>query len=80
VIPVRTEGPGLPSVKILPAVPERAVPGQDVRIKIEVAAPAGIKWIHLRYRHVNQKEDYQSVDMLPGGKAGLYEAHIPGSL
>ena len=29
----------------------------------ESRGPAGVKWIRLRYRHVNQKEDYQTADM-----------------
>jgi hypothetical protein len=79
VTPMPVGGPTLPSVKILPVEHGKVVPGEDIKIGARVVAPAGIKWIRLRYRHVNQKEDYQSVDMLPGGKADLYEARIPGS-
>jgi hypothetical protein len=78
VTPLQGEGPTLPSVKILPVEHGKAVPGEDIKIEAKVFARVGIKWVHLRYRHVNQKEDYQSVDMLPGGDAGLYEARIPG--
>ena len=78
VTPMQNRSLPLPSVSILPAPAERAVPGQDVRIQAKVVAPAGIKWIRLRYRHVNQKEDYQSADMLPSGNGGLYQAYIPG--
>lgn len=44
-----------------------------------VTAPAGVKWMRLRYRHVNQKEDYQTVPMTRNPSSGLYTAAIPGA-
>ena len=38
-----------------------------------------MKWIRLRYRHVNQKEDYRSAEMTLDTRAGVYTASIPDS-
>ena len=59
--------------------PAPAAPGQDYLVQVEVTAPNGLKWIRLRYRHVNQKEDYQTAEMTPGGRTGAYSATIPAS-
>jgi hypothetical protein len=77
-IPARDPNPKLP---VLTFVPSEAVaaPGRDFPIKAKVTAPAGIKWIRLRYRHVNQKEDYQSADMTLDPRAGVYTASIPAT-
>ena len=55
------------------------MPGQDFVVQVKVAAPAGVKWIRLRYRHVNQKEDYQTADMALDAQTGFYAASIPAS-
>ena len=55
------------------------MPGQDFAVQVKVTAPAGVKWIRLRYRHVNQKEDYQTADMALDAQTGLYAARIPAS-
>ena len=57
--------------------PAVAVPGQDFVVQVKVAAPAGVKWIRLRYRHVNQKEDYQTADMTLDARTGVYAGSIP---
>jgi hypothetical protein len=38
-----------------------------------------LKWIRLRYRHLNQHEDYETAEMTPDAKTGRYAAHIPGN-
>jgi hypothetical protein len=74
-IPTRpAEGP-VPVVVLRPASP--AVPGQDLVVRASVSSPAGVRWIHLRYRHLNQHEDYESVDMTRDAASGLYTARIP---
>ena len=56
-----------------------ATPGHDYIVKIKVTAPEGVKWIRLRYRHLNQKEDYQTAEMAIDSTSGAYAASIPAS-
>jgi hypothetical protein len=56
-----------------------AEPGRDFLVSAKVAAPAGVKWLRLRYRHVTQFEDYQSAEMTLDPKSGLYSARIPAA-
>ena len=78
-LPVRATKPSLPVVTFVPRQSQPATPGQDYPVQVKVAALAGVKWIHLRYRQVNQKENYQSVDMVLDAQTGLYKASIPAS-
>ncbi len=66
-----------PSVRLQPASSAR--PGHDFEVSAKVTAPAGIKWVRLRYRHVTQFEDYQSAEMTLDEQAGLYKGRIPAS-
>ncbi len=75
----RDANPQLPVVTFMQRPPAAAVPGQDYVVQVKVTAPAGVKWIHLRYRHVNQKEDYQTADMRLDTKNGFYVARVPAS-
>ena len=69
-----------PPVVTLPAASaEPAAPGSDLAVRATVTAPAGVRWIRLRYRHVNQKEDYQTLAMTQDGNTGAYTATIPGA-
>ena len=77
-IPAYDANPQWPVVTFEPDPPE-AVPGQDYVVQAKVTAPAGVKWIHLRYRHVNQKEDYQTADMLLDARTGSYAGNIPAA-
>jgi len=79
VIPVRDPQPKLPVVTFLKPGVAKAVSGEDFAVQARVAAPVGLKWIHLRYRHLNQTEDYQTAEMTLNAKTGLYSASIPGS-
>jgi hypothetical protein len=84
-----TGGPALeiPSLREIAAHPPAAElqsvaaasPGRDLEIRARVTAPAGVKWVRLRYRHVTQFEDYQAAEMEFDGAAGLYQAKIPAS-
>ena len=78
-IPARALHPRLPNVTFAGRTPVPAAPGQGYLVQVEVTAPNGLKWIRLRYRHVNQKEDYQTADMTPGARTGAYSATIPAS-
>ncbi|MHC4505470.1 MAG: hypothetical protein ACYTFI_19370, partial [Planctomycetota bacterium] len=50
--------------------------GKPLVIAATVRDPSGVKWVRLRYRSVTQYEDYRSLDMLPAGGAGRYEATV----
>jgi hypothetical protein len=78
-IPAREANPELPVVNFVQRPPALAVPGQDYVVQVKATTPAGVKWIRLRYRHVNQKEDYQTADMALDAATGFYAGIIPGS-
>ena len=42
-----------------------------------VRAPSGVKWVRLRYRSLNQHQDYRTLPMLPTGEKDQYRAAIP---
>lgn len=59
--------------------PVRTAPaGKPVVIAAEVRDPAGVKWVRLRYRSVNQHEDYRTLPMESTGVPNEYRAVIPG--
>ncbi|HMH23662.1 MAG TPA: hypothetical protein VK563_17870 [Puia sp.] len=60
-------------------VSPQARAGQPVRIAITVSAPAGIRWVRLYYRAVNQQLEYRDIGMKPTGKPGEYAASIPAA-
>jgi len=66
-----------PVAQLQPAAP--ASPGQDLEVAARITAPAGVKWVRLRYRHVTQYEDYQTVEMKPDPAGGLSRPRIPAS-
>ena len=51
---------------------------KPLTITAEVRDPAGVKWVRLRYRSVNQHQDYRTLPMLPTGEKDQYRAVIPG--
>ena len=56
-----------------------AEPGRDFPVFVRLSAPLGKGSVRLRYRHVNQTEDYLSADMTLDPKTGYYVSAIPGS-
>jgi len=54
-----------------------AAASRPLRIAAEVRDPSGVKWVRLRYRSVNQHEDYRTLPMLPTGQQDFYQAVIP---
>jgi hypothetical protein len=58
---------------------ERAVPGQPLRISVRASDASGVKWIQLRYRHLTQFEDYNTLRMEYDETKDLYTAEIPGA-
>jgi hypothetical protein len=51
--------------------------GQPLTVTAEVSDPEGVKWLRLRYRSVNQHQDYRTLPMLPTGESHEYRAVIP---
>jgi hypothetical protein len=51
--------------------------GKPLTITAEVRAPAGVKWVRLRYRGVNQQLDYQTLPLEPTGEKDQYKAVVP---
>ncbi len=70
------------SDRTLPVVghepPKNAAAGKPLTITADITSPAGIKWVRLRYRSVNQYLDYKTLPMSPSTAQGRYEATIPG--
>lgn len=50
--------------------------GKPATVSVKVEAPAGVKWVRLKYRSVNQEEEYKTLPMTAAGK-GLYRVTIP---
>jgi len=52
--------------------------GMPLTVDARVQDPAGVKWVRLRYRNVNQQEDFRTLPMVPNEKSnGHYRAAIP---
>lgn len=51
--------------------------GKPLPVTVQVKAPAGVKWVRLRYRNVNQELDYQTLTMQPSGEGGVYSVTVP---
>lgn len=51
--------------------------GTPIAVRVKVSAPAGVKWVRLRYRNVNQELDYQTVAMQPTGEKDTYAVRVP---
>jgi hypothetical protein len=64
-----------PSVVHQPATTAPA--GKPLTISAVVTDPSGVKWVRLRYRSVNQYEDYRTLPMVATGEKVRYEAVIP---
>jgi hypothetical protein len=59
-------------------VPVTSVPvGKPLTVSAKVSAPAGIKWVRLRGRSVNQEHEYQTMPMLPNGEKDSYQVTVP---
>jgi hypothetical protein len=64
-----------PSVAHRPVTTASA--GKPLTITADVRDPSGVKWVRLRYRSVNQHQDYQTLPMLAAGGTDQYRAVIP---
>jgi hypothetical protein len=58
--------------------PEIADPRHPLLIRVEVSAPAGLKWVRLQYRAVNQYKDFEMLPMTPvPGQRNAFQVAIP---
>jgi hypothetical protein len=77
----RFQTPAIPGDSTAPQVihqPVLTTPvGAPLSITAEVRAPAGVKWVRLRYRSVNQHQDYRTLPMVLAGENNTYRAVIP---
>jgi hypothetical protein len=56
---------------------ETAPIDKPLTVKVKVKALTGVKWVRLRYRSVNQTEDYQTLEMIQTGEKDSFEATVP---
>jgi dienelactone hydrolase len=62
----------------LTSQPVTSAPAEKpLTITAEARDPSGVKSVRLRYRSVNQYEDYRTLEMAPTGKKDQYQAVIP---
>ena len=58
--------------------PVSSIPvGKPLKVSVKVTNQAGIKWVSLSYRSVNQEQDYRNIPMMPTGEKDSYEATVP---
>ena len=50
---------------------------RPLTIAAEVKAPSGIKWVRVRFRRVDQTQDYETLEMKAVDDKGNFEAVIP---
>src|SRR5436853_6176930 len=55
-----------------------ARPGTPLRIEARVTDPSGVQSVRLRYRHVTQFEEYQTLEMTPTNRPNEYAVTLPG--
>ena len=56
-----------------------ARPTEPLTLRTEVRDPSGVKWVRLRYRSVNQHQDFHTLAMMPTGRPHEYEATVPST-
>lgn len=56
----------------------KAEPGKPLVILAEAEDASGVEALHVRYRGLNQHQDFASLRMLSTGQRGQYRAEIPG--
>jgi hypothetical protein len=70
--------PGTTPVAVV-SRPTLAEQGHDLTVRANVTASAGVKSVLLRYRHLNQTEDYQTANMVLDARTGAYSGTVPAS-
>ncbi len=56
---------------------EKAPTGKPLTVSIKATSPAGIKWVRLRYRGVNQELAYETRLMPPSAEKDTYTVAVP---
>ncbi len=74
--PAAVTGDGTPP-RVVHQPVTSAPAGKPLAITAQVTDPAGVKWVRIRYRSVNQHQDYRTLPMLPGEKDNEYRVVIP---
>ncbi len=74
-LPIASNRPS--EIALQPAPSAR--PGEDLLITARPAAQTILKSLRLRYRHLTQYEDYETLDMRLDPDTGLYTGRIPGA-
>ena len=54
-----------------------AAANQPIAVSVTARSAAGIKWVRLRCRNVNQTLDYDTLPLLPAGKPDEYQCIVP---
>lgn len=49
---------------------------KPLAVTTTVTDPSGVKWVRLRYRSVNQHQDYKSLDMVPTGNGDRFSVVV----
>jgi len=52
-------------------------PGKPITISVKLQARAGVKWVRLKYRSVNQEEEYKTLPMTAGKEKDIYTVTVP---
>jgi len=52
-------------------------PGKPLTISVKITAPAGLKWVKLKYRSVNQEEEYKTLPMTATAAKDIYTVTVP---
>lgn len=74
--PVPLNGPD-PRPVIVHSPVVAAPAGKPIRITAQATAPGGVKWVRVRYRNINQHQDYQTLVMQPTGQENTFSGDIP---
>lgn len=54
-----------------------ATAGKPITVKLKVSAPSGVKWVRLRYRNVNQEQEYKTLPFVAASDKDSYEVIVP---
>ncbi len=57
--------------------PAVALPGKSIHVAARSSDASGVKWVRLRYRHLTQFGDYETIEMALDRQSGNYVAEIP---
>jgi len=52
-------------------------PGKPLIISVKITAPAGLKWVRLKYRSINQEEEYKTLPMTATAAKDIYTVTVP---